>query len=70
MNDGTVALATDERDFGGDESMIGVSLLALISSIAALLAPLLSMVTFSGTSLACMALSKKRMAAATPCVSR
>ena len=43
MNDGSVALATDERDFGGDESMIGVWLLALISSIAALLAPLLSM---------------------------
>ena len=44
-------------------TMIGVSPLALISSMAALLAPLLSMVTFSGTPLVCMALSKKRRAA-------
>ena len=44
--------------------MIGVSPLSLISSMAALLAPLLSIVTFSGTPLAFMAFSKKRRAAA------
>ena len=44
--------------------MIGISMLTLISSIAALLTPLLSIVIFSGTLLACMALSNKRMAAA------
>ena len=44
--------------------MINVSPLPLISSMAALLAPLLSTVTFSGTPLAFMALSKKRRAAA------
>ncbi|AOS81174.1 hypothetical protein Q5W_20530 [Hydrogenophaga sp. PBC] len=44
--------------------MIGISPRALISSMAALLALLLSRVTFSGTPLAFMALSKKRTAAA------
>src|SRR5450830_1894562 len=45
-------------------TVIEISLLALIASMAALLAPLLSMVTFAGTPLGCMALAKKRMAAA------
>ena len=45
-------------------TMTGVSPRALISSMAALLAPLLSKVTFSGTPLAFMALSKNRRAAA------
>jgi DNA-binding IclR family transcriptional regulator len=43
---------------------LGATLPALISSIAALLALILSKVTFSGIALARMALSKKRLAAA------
>ena len=45
-------------------TMIGISRPTLMTSIAALLAPLLSIVTFSGTPLAFMALSKNRRAAA------
>ena len=46
------------------QTTIGVSRLALMPSIAALLVPLLSIVTFSGTPLAYMAFSKNRRAAA------
>ena len=45
--------------------LLGLVVLLIAGSVVrALLAPLLSIVTFSGTSLACIALSKKRMAAA------